>query len=183
MLCHIILYYIILCHIILDYIMPYHIRLCHAISYYIILCHIILDYIMSYHIKLYYAISYKIILSTSYSHLSQPIPQFFPLPLLLIPLLQHYIISCLISNLSSHNDLYLTLASTILLFRYCSKELIVTSDGQTLDLRQADIFSLGASVYEMCLGRELGSLLSSCPFNFCYFLSSYARSVARLLPE
>ena len=133
------------------------------------LCHIILYYIMSYHIRLYYAISYKIILSTSYSHLSQPIPQFFPLPLLLIPLLQHYIISCLISNLSSHNDLYLTLASTILLFRYCSKELIVTSDGQTLDLRQADIFSLGASVYEMCLGRELGSLLSSCLFNFFIF--------------
>ena len=46
-------------------------------------------------------------------------------------------------------------------FRYCSLELIVSDDGQPLDLRLADMFSLGASVYELCLGRELGVLLTS----------------------
>ena len=56
-------------------------------------------------------------------------------------------------------------ALKILLFRYCSKELIVTNDGQTLDLRQADIFSLGASVYEMCLGRLLGIIHFSYQFH------------------
>ena len=40
--------------------------------------------------------------------------------------------------------------------RYCSLELIISDDGQPLDLRYADMFSLGASVYELCLGRELG---------------------------
>lgn len=43
-------------------------------------------------------------------------------------------------------------------YRYCSLELIVSDDGQPLDLRHADMFSLGASVYELCLGRELGVL-------------------------
>ena len=54
------------------------------------------------------------------------------------------------------------------LWRYCSKELIVSSDGQVLDLRQSDIFSLGASVYEMCLGRELGKFLLFQFFTFVF---------------
>jgi hypothetical protein len=45
--------------------------------------------------------------------------------------------------------------------RYCSRELI-DSDGVPLDLRGADMFSLGASIYEMCLGRELGTLFLIC---------------------
>eukprot|EP01031_Cornospumella_fuschlensis_P026185 gene26185-31619_t len=39
--------------------------------------------------------------------------------------------------------------------RYCARELI-NSDCHSLDLTKADIFSLGASVYELCLGRGLG---------------------------
>ena len=38
--------------------------------------------------------------------------------------------------------------------RYCARELI-NSDEKTLDLTKADIFSLGASVYELCLGKFL----------------------------
>jgi wee1-like protein kinase len=40
--------------------------------------------------------------------------------------------------------------------RYCPRELI-NSDADSLDLTKADMFSLGASVYELCLGRFLGS--------------------------
>lgn len=40
--------------------------------------------------------------------------------------------------------------------RYCARELI-NSEPDNLDLTKADIFSLGASVYELCLGRFLGS--------------------------
>lgn len=40
--------------------------------------------------------------------------------------------------------------------RYCPRELI-NSDPSTLDLTKADVFSLAASVYELCLGRYLGS--------------------------
>jgi len=32
---------------------------------------------------------------------------------------------------------------------------LIDSDSKTLDLTKADIFSLGASVYELCLGRFL----------------------------
>jgi serine/threonine protein kinase len=40
--------------------------------------------------------------------------------------------------------------------RYCPRELI-DLDSHHLDLTKADIFSLSASVYELCLGRCLGS--------------------------
>ena len=40
--------------------------------------------------------------------------------------------------------------------RYCALELIRSSDGRNLDLKKADIFSLGAAMYELCLSRELG---------------------------
>jgi len=40
--------------------------------------------------------------------------------------------------------------------RYCPRELI-NSDPSVLDLTKADVFSLAASVYELCLGRYLGS--------------------------
>eukprot|EP01039_Chlorochromonas_danica_P006109 gene6109-6726_t len=40
--------------------------------------------------------------------------------------------------------------------RYCPRELI-NSDGDALDFTKSDIFSLGASVYELCLGRFLGA--------------------------
>ena len=40
--------------------------------------------------------------------------------------------------------------------RYCARELI-NMEEETLDPRKADIFSLGASVYELCLGRFLGA--------------------------
>lgn len=41
--------------------------------------------------------------------------------------------------------------------RYCPRELI-DSDHAKLDLTKADIFSLGATIYELCLGRFLGSV-------------------------
>jgi len=40
--------------------------------------------------------------------------------------------------------------------RYCPRELI-DLETSNVDLRQCDIFSLGMSVYELCLGRFLGS--------------------------
>jgi hypothetical protein len=41
--------------------------------------------------------------------------------------------------------------------RYCARELIDFSDSSSnLDLTKADIFSLGATIYELCLGRKLG---------------------------
>ena len=40
--------------------------------------------------------------------------------------------------------------------RYCPRELI-NADPRTLDLTKADVFSLGATIYELCLGRYLGS--------------------------
>lgn len=39
--------------------------------------------------------------------------------------------------------------------RYCARE-VINADG-AIDLRKADIFSLGASVYEIMLGRQLGA--------------------------
>ena len=39
--------------------------------------------------------------------------------------------------------------------RYCARELI--NEQRNLDLTKADMFSLGASVYELLLGRPLGS--------------------------
>lgn len=45
--------------------------------------------------------------------------------------------------------------------RYCTKELITTDDISSVDLYKADVFSLGASVYECCLGRSLQN--SNCP--------------------
>mmetsp|Transcript_20146 Transcript_20146/g.33697 ORF Transcript_20146/g.33697 Transcript_20146/m.33697 type:complete len:304 (-) Transcript_20146:20-931(-) len=41
--------------------------------------------------------------------------------------------------------------------RYCARELINLEDLKELDPAAADMFSLGASVYELCLGRPLGS--------------------------
>jgi len=40
--------------------------------------------------------------------------------------------------------------------RYCSKELIEDDGKRHVDLLKADVFSLGASVLELCLGRPLG---------------------------
>jgi wee1-like protein kinase len=40
--------------------------------------------------------------------------------------------------------------------RYIPREL-VDSEGSTLDLAKADVFSLGASLYELCLGRDIAS--------------------------
>ena len=40
--------------------------------------------------------------------------------------------------------------------RYCSKELIEDDGKRHVDLLKADVFSLGASVLELCLGRSLG---------------------------
>eukprot|EP01038_Epipyxis_sp_PR26KG_P014740 gene14740-19813_t len=40
--------------------------------------------------------------------------------------------------------------------RYCARELI-NSEIKCVDLTKSDIFSLGISVYEMCLGRPLGT--------------------------
>lgn len=41
--------------------------------------------------------------------------------------------------------------------RYCAIELISTPDVKSIDLTKADIFSLGASIYELCLGRKLAA--------------------------
>jgi serine/threonine protein kinase len=41
--------------------------------------------------------------------------------------------------------------------RYCPRELIESVSTTNVDLRKCDIFSLGMSVYELCLGRFLGS--------------------------
>jgi hypothetical protein len=41
--------------------------------------------------------------------------------------------------------------------RYCARELIATNQTRQVDLKKADIFSLGATIYELCLGRRLGS--------------------------
>lgn len=44
--------------------------------------------------------------------------------------------------------------------RYCARELInggLTADRARVDLLAADMFSLGATVYELCLGRDLGA--------------------------
>jgi len=40
--------------------------------------------------------------------------------------------------------------------RYCARE-VINCDLKTIDLCKADIFSLGASCYELCLGRPLGA--------------------------
>jgi hypothetical protein len=40
--------------------------------------------------------------------------------------------------------------------RYCPRELINLEE-EYLDATKADVFSLGASVYELCLGRFLGA--------------------------
>lgn len=41
--------------------------------------------------------------------------------------------------------------------RYCARELILCDESRKWDLTKADMFSLGASIYEMCLGRLLGT--------------------------
>jgi serine/threonine protein kinase len=40
--------------------------------------------------------------------------------------------------------------------RYCARELI-NSEEEFVDVTRCDVFSLGASVYELCLGRFLGA--------------------------
>jgi len=40
--------------------------------------------------------------------------------------------------------------------RYCPRE-VINGDLKAIDLRKADVFSLGASCYELCLGRQLGA--------------------------
>lgn len=40
--------------------------------------------------------------------------------------------------------------------RYCARELI-NMEEESLDCTKSDVFSLGASVYELCLGRFLGA--------------------------
>ena len=41
--------------------------------------------------------------------------------------------------------------------RYFAMELISSNETRSIDLTKADIFSVGASVYELCLGRKLAS--------------------------
>lgn len=72
--------------------------------------------------------------------------------------------------------------------RYCARELI-NEDGN-LDLAKADMFSLGASVYELLLGRPLGSggdgssewhnirfVLTKFLFRFLFFWSPFSKLI------
>jgi hypothetical protein len=43
--------------------------------------------------------------------------------------------------------------------RYCARELLNNLENKPIDPCKADIFSLGATLYELCLGRELGGII------------------------